>query len=173
MAMISNEVRTYRWLLLAGLLMEICYLSFYGVGEGPAEVLLFIAVNVVTFGLLALLVWSVRRNPTKAGNGKSAAAIIVGMGVLFRLTLVPHGVVGSDDIYRYLWDGKVAASGVNPFLYSPNDSRTSHLASADLPSKVNHPEMRTVYPVVAQLFFLLSRALFGESAAGLKLLLVL
>jgi hypothetical protein len=171
--MTSNGVRTYRWLLLPGLMMEICYLSFYGVSGGASEVLLFIAVNVVTFALLGLLIWRVRTSPSTLGDGKHSAAIILGMGLLFRLTLVPHGVVGSDDIYRYLWDGNVAASGINPFLYPPNDPRLSHLASGDLPSNVNHPEMRTVYPAVAQLFFLVTHALFGESAAGFKLLLVL
>jgi uncharacterized membrane protein len=97
--------------------------------------------------------------------------VIAGFGLLFRLTLIPHGVIGSDDIYRYLWDGKVAAAGINPFAYAPTDPHLSHLATAELPSKVNHPEMRSVYPALAQLLFLTAHALFGDSVWGMKLLL--
>ncbi len=153
--------------------MEACYLAFYGVRDGPGEVLLFIGVNAVTVTLLSVVLWRARKSSQEAQDGRTVAMIVLGMGVMFRFTLVPHGVVGSDDIYRYLWDGKVAASGIDPFLYPPNDPRLAHLASADLPSKVNHPDMRSVYPVAAQLFFLASYWLVGESAAGFKLLLAL
>lgn len=98
--------------------------------------------------------------------------MVLAFGLLFRLTLVPHPVVCSDDIFRYLWDGRVAASGVNPFMSAPTDPQLSHLATADLPAKINHPEMRSVYPAVAQAFFYLSNRLFGESPAGFKFLLV-
>jgi hypothetical protein len=158
---------------LFGIVMELCYLTLYFVPEGPEEVLLFIGVNLATFLLLAWLVWSIQRSKSNAIPGRGLVLLIVAFGVLFRLTLVPHPVVGSDDIYRYLWDGKVAASGVNPFAYVPTDRHLSHLASADLPSKVNHAELRTLYPALAEGFFLLSNTMFGESAAGLKLLLVL
>jgi Glycosyltransferase family 87 len=161
-----------RQLVLVGIVMELCYLSFYVVAEGAGEVLLFIAVNGTTFLLLSLIAWRMRRAQEPPGSESRIALIILGMGLLFRLTLVPHGVVGSDDIYRYLWDGRVAASGINPFLYLPTDPHLSSLATADLPSKVNHPELHSVYPAVAQALFFVSYKIFGESAAGLKFLLV-
>ncbi len=158
-------------LTLFGLSMELCYLTFFLVHEGPEEVLLFIGVNLATFLLLAWLVWNLRGSISSGETGRGMVMLIVAFGVLFRLTLVPHPVVGSDDVYRYLWDGKVAASGVNPFAYVPTDPHLSHLASADLPAKVNHAELRTLYPALAEGLFLFSHKLFGESAAGLKLLL--
>jgi len=157
---------------LFGLSMELCYLTFFFVPEGPEEVLLFIGVNVATFLLLAWVAWLLRNGKSSTEGSRGILLLIVAFGVLFRLTLVPHPVVGSDDVYRYLWDGKVAASGVNPFAYVPTDPHLSHLASADLPAKVNHAELRTLYPALAEALFLLSHKLFGESAAGLKLLLV-
>jgi hypothetical protein len=159
-------------IVLFGLSMELCYLTFFFVSEGPEEVLLFISVNLATFLLLAWLAWRIRDSKSDGRNRRGAVMLIVAFGVLFRLTLVPHPVVGSDDIYRYLWDGKVAASGVNPFAYVPTDPHLSHLATADLPAKVNHAELRTLYPALAEGLFFLSNTLFGESAAGLKLLLV-
>jgi hypothetical protein len=152
--------------------MEVCYLSFYLAAESPGEVLLLIAVNIVTYGFLAFLIWPWRRLVSLTRTEHVTALLVFAFGVLFRLTLVPHGVVGSDDIYRYLWDGKVAASGVNPFLYLPTDPHLSHLATADLPSKVNHPELRSAYPAMAQALFFFSNKIFGESATGLKFLVV-
>ncbi|HMK38574.1 MAG TPA: hypothetical protein VK569_04480, partial [Bacteroidota bacterium] len=47
----------------------------------------------------------------------------------------------------------------------------SRLATDALPSKVNHPELRSVYPAAAQALFLLSHLLFGDAVWGIKLLL--
>jgi hypothetical protein len=76
-------------------------------------------------------------------------------------------------MYRYVWDGKVAAHGINPFRYAPTDSALAAMHTADLPSKINHPTMRTIYPPLAQLLFFISNKVFGDSLAGLKFLFVL
>lgn len=78
------------------------------------------------------------------------AAWVLGVGArLALLPLLPHF---SDDVYRYLWDGHVAASGLNPFLHAP-----AHPALAPLRTGwhalVNHPEVATIYPPGAQLVF--------------------
>jgi alpha-1,6-mannosyltransferase len=156
-------------LISAGVLMELCFLTFYLTPPGPGEVLLFIAVNGTTFLILSYLVWRSLREHVPAQ--RRLLLPIAAFGLLFRLTLLPHAVIGSDDIYRYLWDGKVAAAGINPFAFTPTDPHLSHLATVDLPSKVNHPELRSVYPALAQLLFLLSHAFFGDSVWGIKLLL--
>lgn len=49
----------------------------------------------------------------------------------------------SGDVYRYLSDGRVTASGGNPYAYTPSDPR------------INHPEIRSIYPPLAQLLFAL------------------
>lgn len=162
-----------RWLVIVALLMEICYGSFYAVPAGPGEVPWLIAVSIVAYLLLGLYFW--RMHGTKRGGRveNRHVLLIIAIGIVFRLTLVPHSVVGSDDIYRYVWDGKVFASGISPFTYLPADPRLAHLATADLPRLVNHPELRTVYPAFAQVLFCLSSLMFGDSTVGLKLLLVL
>lgn len=160
---------THRSLVGAGLLMEICYLALYAGHSGAGEVLLFIAVNGATFLLLSFLIRRLRKIDTPPETAWLITIVL--FGLLFRATLIPHAVVGSDDIYRYIWDGKVAAAGINPFAYTPTDPHLAHLATADLPSKVNHPELRSVYPALAQLLFLASHALFGETEWGVKILL--
>ncbi len=123
------------------------------------------------FLVVSLLLVLIRRSGVP--SPRTWLVPVFAFGLLFRLTLVPHAVVGSDDIYRYLWDGDVAAAGINPFAYTPTDPHLSWLATADLPSKVNHPELRSVYPALAQLLFLASHAIFGDRVWGIKLLLVL
>jgi hypothetical protein len=47
----------------------------------------------------------------------------------------------SGDVYRYLSDGRVSASGGNPYAYTPSDPR------------INHAEVRSIYPPLAQVVF--------------------
>lgn len=58
----------------------------------------------------------------------------------------------SGDVYRYLWDGKVLASGTNPYRYAPSDTRLAPLREP-WHARINHPEIRTIYPPHAQLLF--------------------
>jgi hypothetical protein len=162
-----------RLLLVAGLLVQAALVSFYLVSGGAAEVLHFFVVNALVFCVCAFLVYLLRSSTIGETGGKRRLTLIFGFAILFRLTLVPHGPVASDDIYRYVWDGKVAAHGINPFTFAPDDPRLEHLGSEDIPAKVSFPEMRTIYPPLAQALFLSSHLLFGESVSGLKLLLVL
>lgn len=164
---------SFRWLMTVGILMEVCYLSFYLIQGGTSSVLLFMAVQCLGVLLLGFLVYLHRSSRTLLTSGGQMIGVIIALGMLFRLTLVPHEPVASDDIYRYIWDGKVAAAGVNPFALPPDDSSLNHLHTTDLPSRINHPEMRTIYPPMAQVFFQLSYFLFGDSVAGVKLLLAI
>ncbi|HTO95341.1 MAG TPA: hypothetical protein VMM80_13200, partial [Bacteroidota bacterium] len=166
----TGRLSTTGLLVAAGGAMELTFLSLYCAPSGAGAVLWMIGVNVVSYALFAVAVWLLRRSESPAMRG---GLIVLLFGVLFRLSLVPHAVIGSDDIYRYLWDGRVAAAGINPYAYTPTDPHLAPLATADLPSSVNHPELKSVYPALAQGLFLLSHVLFGDSVAGMKLLLVL
>ena len=82
----------------------------------------------------------------------SLAAVLIGAAV-FRLTLLPAAPSLSDDIYRYLWDGRVQLAGINPYLHSPGDAAVEELRDAHYPH-INHKSVPTIYPPLAQLFFL-------------------
>jgi alpha-1,6-mannosyltransferase len=117
--------------------------------------------------------WLAVRIATPGRTPRGVLWVIVAFGVLFRLTLIAHDPVASDDIYRYLWDGTVAAHGINPFAHAPSDPALEALHTRELPARVNFPEMRTIYPPMAQAVFLLSSLAFGDSLPALKLILVL
>ncbi|MBU0560130.1 MAG: hypothetical protein ABIJ40_17285, partial [Bacteroidota bacterium] len=92
--------------------------------------------------------------------------------LVIKLLFVSTNPVGSDDYYRYLWDGKVQTNGTNPFQFAPNDSELTHLSSDILPAKVSYPNIKTIYFPVAQTVFSLSYWLSEESVVGLKIYLM-
>jgi hypothetical protein len=158
-----------RLFVLAAGATEAALLSLYLLPPGAPSTLGFIALQALLWALYGVVVWRARSDPGPA----SPTSLIIAAGMVFRLTLLPHSPVGSDDIYRYVWDGHIALNGINPFSYAPSDPALARFATESLPSLVNHPEMKSAYPAAAQVFFLLSNALFGTSIAGFKLLLLL
>ncbi|HCC55120.1 MAG TPA: hypothetical protein DEQ20_09420 [Desulfobulbaceae bacterium] len=164
-----------RHLILFGVILEALYLSLFLCADLLPSIATFIAVNAGAYALLAYIVHVNRGEKQEAcqkAHRHRRLWLIIGFALLFRLTLLPHVPVASDDIYRYLWDGKVAAAGINPYQYAPTDATLAALENGDLSAKINHPQLRTIYPPLAQGLFLLSHLLFGDSTVGLKALLV-
>ncbi|MBN2205322.1 MAG: DUF2029 domain-containing protein [Thermoleophilia bacterium] len=95
-------------------------------------------------------------------------AILV-VAVLLRLAFLPLAPTLSDDYHRYLWDGRVQLAGINPYRYAPDDARLDEVAfeGRDL---VNHPDLRTPYPPLAQTVFL-GLAGLGGGVTALKIVL--
>ncbi|WP_372368626.1 glycosyltransferase 87 family protein [Candidatus Uabimicrobium sp. HlEnr_7] len=55
----------------------------------------------------------------------------------------------SDDIYRYMWDGKVCASGLSPYESKPQDLKID----AVLYPLLNSPKYYSIYPPFSQIMF--------------------
>jgi len=119
--------------------------------------------------LYLFLAWIVFR--TEPGPGQIAALLL--LSVLVRASFLTSTPVGSDDVYRYMWDGKVQAAGIDPYLYPPNDPALSGLHSSVLPALVNHPDMRTLYFPFTQWVFRACYAVSGEAVWGYKAVLLL
>ena len=84
----------------------------------------------------------------------------------------PGGLLsGSDDAFRYLWDGRVQSAGINPYAYAPQAAELAHLRDATFWPNIFRPDLPTVYPPLAQLWFLLAYWLSPNSVFGLKLVL--
>lgn len=163
-----------RQVIIFGVILEALYLTFFLSTDLLTDIATFIVVNAVAYILLAYIAYKTGATSRFEDNSNvRRLRLIIGFAILFRLTLLPHGPVATDDIYRYVWDGKVAAAGINPFQYAPSDPILASLHSSDLPVKINFPEMRTIYPPLAQGLFFGSHLLFGESISGLKFLLIL
>jgi hypothetical protein len=58
--------------------------------------------------------WLLRRVPLRA----SVMLILLG-GIAIQLAAVSAPPQNSDDLYRYIWDGRVQAAGIDPYAYVP------------------------------------------------------
>jgi alpha-1,6-mannosyltransferase len=97
--------------------------------------------------------------------------VILGFALAMRLVLVGAEPLGSTDLYRYIWDGRVQAAGINPYAYVPADPALAALRDAIYPHINRADYALTAYPPVAQMFFLAATRI-GESTLALRLAMV-
>jgi hypothetical protein len=105
--------------------------------------------------------------------GTPALMVLLFLAVAFRLALLPSQRHLSDDAFRYHWDGKVASAGINPYSHAPDDPALDSLRTEPTDLKINHPDRHTVYPPLAQAYFLLAVWLAPEGLSGFQILLLL
>lgn len=67
---------------------------------------------------------------------------------IFAVVQFPEG----DDIYRYIWEGRIQHEGFNPFELSPDSEELAHLRD-NLWQEINHKHIPTIYWPFAQLIF--------------------
>jgi alpha-1,6-mannosyltransferase len=96
--------------------------------------------------------------------------LALAFAVAIRAPLAAIPVDRSNDMVRYLWDGRVQRLGYNPYLVVPSDpamASTHTDETRQMPSR----NARTPYPPAAQLFFRLVSSLH-ESTFAMKLALL-
>lgn len=64
--------------------------------------------------------------------------------------LIPAGP--RDNLHRYVWDGRVQRLGYNPYTTVPADPALSGLHTPET-RELNNPDVSSLYPAGAQLFF--------------------
>ena len=108
------------------------------------------------FILYLVLVWLAKEEEVK---GLAYASLLLRLSLLLALPNL------SDDIYRFVWDGRLLAQGINPFTHLP-----SYYADKGVPglepslfARLNSPEYFTIYPPVAQLTFWFSALIAPDS----------
>ncbi|MFA6457262.1 MAG: hypothetical protein WCW40_10615 [Bacteroidota bacterium] len=97
--------------------------------------------------------------------------VILSLSLLLRLLFINMLPIGSDDIYRYVWDGKVQSVSINPYLFAPNAPELNHLHTPMLPALINQPHMPTMYFPLSEWIFYLSYSISGDQVWGYKMLL--
>ena len=142
--------------------------SLHEAGTGRHTLLTLLALFAAAFGVYLLAIRIADRAPQEG----RLLRLIVGAGVVFRLTLLFSDPIEEIDLYRYLWDGSVLAEGISPFRYSPHQILAAD-AETELPAdlarlvrlrdsaqemttilkKVHFGELPTIYPPVSQVVF--------------------
>jgi alpha-1,6-mannosyltransferase len=94
---------------------------------------------------------------------------LVWIAVGFRLLLLFSVPVLSDDYFRFIWDGRLLATGHNPYLYLPSEIIHSSIANKAQLNELlfrglNSPNYFTVYPPLNQLMFGLAAWIAGDNS---------
>jgi hypothetical protein len=159
-----DSVLSKRFLTVAAaILIEACWIVLLILGDLGDRVPAFLVIYGIAFAGYVLAISCI--------EALSYRSVII-WGMLFRLTVVFAEPSLSDDAFRYLWDGLVQLESINPYAFAPGASELSGVARPDILQKVNHPELPTIYPPFAQLFFRLC-ALIAPEVWVVKLGLVM
>jgi alpha-1,6-mannosyltransferase len=183
-------------LLLYAFLTQLSQQFNWGEGYSERPILIYLVIYFSLCTLYGLTWYFVRKKPN---NSRNFWMIIV-FGLLFRAVILPSQQIQEDDVYRYLWDGKVFANGINPFEYSPdevNDFKALRIQnpesyyetyvernereleqldklkwespkSLQYLERVNHPNVSTIYPPMAQFVFRLAHQIKPDSIVVLR-----
>ncbi len=142
------------------LICSTALLGVYDLAGHPFATLILLLAFVTCFLFSA---WTLRSSVPPVGA-------LLAVAVVLRLSLLLLPPTLSDDVYRYIWDGRVASQGINPYRHAPDSSRVAPLRD-ELWEKVAHRDVETVYPPLAILFFSIA-SLFRDPVLAWKSLLV-
>ena len=92
----------------------------------------------------------------------------VGIGLRFLLIFAFPNL--SDDVYRFIWDGRLIANGTNPFDHLPTYYIEEGIAipgiTTALYEQLNSPNYFTIYPPVNQFIFATAAYLTPNTVTG-------
>jgi alpha-1,6-mannosyltransferase len=143
-------------------------LVLYAVGPSAsnvAHISWFIKIALVQSALYLIGAWIVLH----ARPSRSTLLVVIVFAAVFRLSIVIAPPYLSDDIYRYIWDGRVQAAGINPYRYVPSAPELAHLRDEIIYPKINRRDYaHTIYPPLAESIFLVTTRI-SESVVWMKL----
>jgi alpha-1,6-mannosyltransferase len=124
----------------------------------------FLAAALLQGVVYSIAVWVV-------WNGGSSRRLVLGiaaLAVLMRIPVIIAPPYLSTDVYRYVWDGRVIAAGINPYRYVPLDPLLEALRDADIFPNINRSDTAvTIYPPFAEAVFLVVTRI-SESVTAMK-----
>jgi alpha-1,6-mannosyltransferase len=156
-----------RYIISLGILSVACY-GWMGYGLERTQT----GELLLTFGLLFLCYGLIINQKWSDSNLKQWLWVAIG----FRFIFLFSTPALSDDYARFVWDGRLLASGYNPYLYLPSQTVSQPWAAnigltSSLFERLNSPQYFTVYPPLNQLIFGVAAWLsFGNLTANLVLL---
>lgn len=181
----------FRWIVVAGIAQLLLWIGVAvaaerfdpggAFGQRPfAPVVGLLAVCFPLYLLSLALVWKAPEHHAAARRQWRAVLIFA---VLFRLALWWSQPIQELDLYRYLWDGRVLAEGINPYRYAPTqveaardgEPATPELATlanvlehspevAKIFSLIDHRSVPTIYPPLSEAVFAATALITPERA---------
>lgn len=149
---------SFRHLLLAVALLVLTVALAYGPQQSEFPLIIGLYLPLFFAFLLAY------------SGSKDAATVrfFLITGVVLRAALLFGIPQLSDDIYRFVWDGRLLIAGYNPFDQLPSYYLDQNIPGVDaaLFAELNSSEYFTIYPPVAQSVFAIACWLFPKSVWG-------
>jgi hypothetical protein len=108
-----------------------------------------------------------------------ALAMILATALAIRVAALTGPPTTSDDLYRYSWDAQVQSAGIDPYRYPPAGPQLTSVRDPWLwpdaagctalrrpagCTRINRPNVRTIYPPVAEAWFTAVHRIAGLGA---------
>ena len=139
--------------------------GFSGLSGIQLYVVIFLFLSALYLGGVVLVLKTIPNEVTSWG----LIGIVILLSIIFRISLLPsEPTVLSNDMYRYIWDGRVQQNGINPYQYPPGADELENLRDDLIFPNINRQDDLTLYPAGAQVFFKIFHALVGDSVIGFK-----
>lgn len=146
------------------------------VSHGDRPILWFVAMQIIA-GLAYL---GVLRGLQGVERRRLWTMVVLALGLALRLVLMASTPILEDDYQRYLLDGATVAHGFDPYRYSPQELLSPETSLSperqqlvqqgkSVIEQINHPDLRTIYPPVAQGLFALAYHVQPWTVLGLRL----
>jgi hypothetical protein len=124
----------------------------------------FVELGAVSLTLYLAAVWLV----THRVAPRHGVWMVLAVAAVLRLPLIVSPSFLSTDLYRYIWDGRVQAAGINPYRYLPADPALASLRDDTVYPRINRAEYaKTIYAPAAELVFA-AVGFVWSSVPGLK-----
>ncbi len=131
--------------VLFGLTAAACLVSLRFPGSTPDSVPVYLAAVVAAFACYFAALLLLRR-----GDVKLRAAWIFAVAVAIQIAPLRSTPLLDTDAYRYHWDGKLLAAGVNPYEFAPGDHTVASLRD-EYWGPIDYKDVRTIYPPLTEM----------------------
>jgi alpha-1,6-mannosyltransferase len=155
-----------RLIFLAGLLLLIPYALAWRLGDLRQHTVGFLVLFFLAFALYGAAVWLALR-VRELSTREIAALFALAVAMQSFLIFTPPTL--SDDMYRYVWNGRVQAQGISPYQYPPNAPEVAHLRDAAIYPHINRKSAVTVYPPAAETAFALLWRVWPDNVRGFQI----
>ncbi|PIU01053.1 MAG: hypothetical protein COT74_00685 [Bdellovibrionales bacterium CG10_big_fil_rev_8_21_14_0_10_45_34] len=150
---------------IAPIILLVSSLGYFFVGNWTHE---FVGLAILFSVQFCVFFWIARLLPSPRNK---FPWILIFIGVASRVVVSFSPPILENDFWRYLWDGRVLASGFNPYTFAPEDPALDGL-SVQYRQNIQWGDIKTIYPPGAVLTFAGLHLLFSDSVIALKVFLL-
>lgn len=184
----KQEQRHLLWFRVTGaviILMSflICRMDesfLYCVPQHMRPILTLVLYLLIWFTAYFFALECIRRIQTSDSHIRNLVWILF-VSVVIRIFFFSPHAIQETDFFRYFWDGQTVIQGANPYRLSPQEAYLLSEKPAiqwnsevmDTFKYINFPDVKTIYPPLAQHLFALSQLLTPWSAWGWKWMILI